>query len=484
MEVLKLVALHAFRIMARRNSFSKRCYSLKNIKTFSEVPTLKSYPLVGHTYLFLQNGPYKFERLTEAVLDISKTLGPIFKLNLGITLLITTNANDTKTLFRNEGVQPIRPPFPALYHYRKKEFNSTGVVPGNGDEWYKFRTGVTPLLRNPVVAHYLNKHEIVAKDFLSYLESKSNENNVVNDLYELLQRYTIEAISVVCPGARFNCFKNSEINEILEAGKNFMDGLYDTLMGPPIWKLFKTKGYKKLESSHKVIYRIMKNHLYNLKLQFNENAEKVKVNQPFMYALFSNDKLSWEDKIMVSMEVFFGGIDATATTIAFTLYYLSKNKHIQEKARSDVKNGNYGYLRACIKETLRMSPTAGANSRVLVQDAVIGGYLIPKHTLVSAFSPITSNDESYFKEANKYIPDRWLRENHEDCHKFASLPFGHGPRMCPGKRIAENEMIILLKEILLHFDLELPENVNVGMVTRMNRVPDRPINIKFTKLIV
>lgn len=76
-------------------------------------------------------GPYKAEKLTEAVIDLSKKFGPVFRLKLnGEDIVITVDAEDTRNLYQNEGVRPFRPPFPALYHYRKNKFNSVGIVPG------------------------------------------------------------------------------------------------------------------------------------------------------------------------------------------------------------------------------------------------------------------------------------------------------------------------------------------------------------------
>lgn len=225
--------------------------------------------------MFIFPGKYKVDRLTEAVLDISKTLGPIFKLNLsGKDMVITIDADDAKTLYLNEGKYPVRPPFPALEHYRKKRFNSIGVVPGNGEEWYKFRSGVTPLLKNNLVQSYAKEHEAVADTFVEYIRVKRNNNYILEDLFLHLLKFAIEgifkqcflsfsilwivlAISVTCPGYRIPCLLDNEIKSetIIQASIDLMNGLYSTLVGLPVWKLYKTDGYRKLETSHELIYR-------------------------------------------------------------------------------------------------------------------------------------------------------------------------------------------------------------------------------------
>lgn len=67
--------------------------------------------------------------------------------------------------------------------------------------------------------------------------------------------------------------------------------------------------------------------------------------------------------------------------MAMTFHYLATNPEIQEQAHQNVLGQGsaegLSFLRACIKETLRLSPTAGANSRFLASDANIGGYVVP-----------------------------------------------------------------------------------------------------------
>lgn len=66
-----------------------------------------------------------------------------------------------------------------------------------------------------------------------------------------------------------------------------------------------------------------------------------------------------------------------STAITMTLYYLSKNEKCQHEALNDVKNGSLSYLRACFKETLRLSATAGGTTRALPADVVMNDYNIP-----------------------------------------------------------------------------------------------------------
>ena len=74
----------------------------------------------------------------------------------------------------------------------------------------------------------------------------------------------------------------------------------------------------------------------------------------------------------------------TATTITMMLHHLARNYSLQEALFTDqnerpLRPGHTPpLLRACLKETLRLQPTASANSRILDADAVMSSYHIPK----------------------------------------------------------------------------------------------------------
>lgn len=76
------------------------------------------------------------------------------------------------------------------------------------------------------------------------------------------------------------------------------------------------------------------------------------------------------------------------------LYELARNPSIQAKIyeelkKDEMKPGHFPpLLRACLKETLRLHPTAGGTSRIIDSDAVLSGYNVPKG--VSIYSEFKS----------------------------------------------------------------------------------------------
>lgn len=62
---------------------------------------------------------------------------------------------------------------------------------------------------------------------------------------------------------------------------------------------------------------------------------------------------------------------------------------------------------------------------------------------------VMSRNEMHFTDADKFIPERWLRnctqavDTAPSASPFAFLPFGFGKRSCVGQRFSEMEIQIL-----------------------------------------
>lgn len=59
----------------------------------------------------------------------------------------------------------------------------------------------------------------------------------------------------------------------------------------------------------------------------------------------------------------------------------------------------------------------------------------------------------YFPNPNNFIPERWLREFHsQKIHPYLVLPFGHGPRTCIARRLAEQNLQLMIINVSKVFD--------------------------------
>jgi cytochrome P450 family 12 len=146
---------------------------------------------------------------------------------------------------------------------------------------------------------------------------------------------------------------------------------------------------------------------------------------------------------------------------------------------------NIPFMRASVKESMRLLPVVNGNTRRLNDNIVLNGYQVPKGTDILM---VSSANRMHFEKSNEYIPERWLKENHDekcpharDTHPFAFLPFGFGSRMCVGRRMADMELEIMTARILREFKIEWHQP-DLKRKTTILTLPDGPLKFTFKDL--
>lgn len=169
--------------------------------------------------------------------------------------------------------------------------------------------------------------------------------------------------------------------------------------------------------------------------------------------------------------------DTTSTTISALFFYLSRNRDVYRKlaeeirrtfeSNSEIRGGpqlaSCRYLRACIDETLRISPpVTGTPWRELYAEEegrgpwMVDGHVIPPGTQVGVCMYSIHHNEKYFVEPFAFRPERWLDDDQETQRLMNSAfsPFSLGPRGCAGKSMAYLETNLVLAKTLWYFDFE------------------------------
>src|SRR5262249_24666280 len=107
------------------------------------------------------------------------------------------------------------------------------------------------------------------------------------------------------------------------------------------------------------------------------------------------------------------------------------------------------------KESMRLYPPVYIFGRQAMQEVDIGGYLLPKGTIV-LLSPYTlPRRAEVWPNPQHFDPDRFLPDLEAARHRSAFIPFSAGPRTCIGNHFALMEGPIVLATLLHHADFEL-----------------------------
>lgn len=91
-----------------------------------------------------------------------------------------------------------------------------------------------------------------------------------------------------------------------------------------------------------------------------------------------------------------------------------------------------------------------------------------------------SKENSNYENPEEFDPDRWMTKTRDPRKLFSSLPFGFGPRMCPGRRIAEFEIHYLIANIIRKANIRYGEGEKEpGELFNLVMIPDRDCRLLF-----
>jgi cytochrome P450 len=98
-----------------------------------------------------------------------------------------------------------------------------------------------------------------------------------------------------------------------------------------------------------------------------------------------------------------------------------------------------------------------------MSDLEIGGYEIPRKSLVLMSQFVMHRDPRYFAEPLRFDPDRWTAETRESRPQFSYFPFGGGPRRCIGEGFAWMEGVLLIATLAQQWQMRLVPNHPVAL---------------------
>ncbi|XP_046965915.1 cytochrome P450 CYP12A2-like [Vanessa cardui] len=487
-------------IIKRFNAY--RLSSTFNIgtKPFEAIPGLSSLPLLGPMHHFLPG--IGSVGLRANFYDLSKVMyeryGSIVKLD-GIfaraSMVILYEPEHFDQIYRSEDILPSRPGFDTLLYYRTQLRKSVsngiyGLTVAEGAQWRDFRTKVNPALLKPkLVKLYAPVLEKIAEDMVARLKKLQEKDNYLEQNLDLeMTKWSLESVAVVGLGTRLGSLEDNLANDhpariLIQCAQDLLNLSWKLEFFPSLWRYYQTRNFKKLVKTLDLQWEVSVKFIEEAKRKINERGHDV----PEEDKSIIEKLLAVDDKVAIMManEMLLAGIDTVAFTALCLLYNLATNPKAQEKIIEDIKSSEQSnrYLRACIKESLRLFPVLPANLRRTTKEHIVGGYSIPKGIDVIAPNEFLSKMEKHYPRAKEFIPERWLVDKSDllyygNCHPMVTLPFGFGVRSCIGRRIAEMEIEIFINKLLSDVKVTW-EGPPIQVVTKVLNSLKKPYYFKF-----
>ncbi|XP_014679516.1 PREDICTED: cytochrome P450 27C1-like isoform X2 [Priapulus caudatus] len=472
-------------------------------KPYSSIPSKAKLPYLGHFFHGLAYAK-KTYKLTE---DWYQDLGPIFQIKImNLDMVVIRDPDDIKQHFRMEAKYPQRLEFKSWLHYREVHDEELGVLLADGEKWHVQRRAISPYMMQPryvaTYTHDLNDTALDAVDLLRHERDTRGGGKVVPLMRDLLFRWALESIGVVLFGKRIGCLSlEGSTDPDTDAFAHAVNDMFTTservgFLPLAFVKIFFRKDFAKHMACWDTIYRVAKKYIDAQLNAITEEGSKDEEAGGLVRQLATNKELTIKQVYATAIDVMTGAVDTTTTALQWCLYELARNPDVQERLYAElvrvVPDGrreqitqkhliDLHYLKACVKETLRLYQIAGGYSRVLEQDTVIRGYKLPKGTVIAGATPNLCRDSNYFEDAGEFKPERWLRDasgRKQETHPFAYLPFGFGTRSCVGRRFAELEMHLLLGQLVRQFIVRPGNAVDVEINHTLLIYPSKSVDIE------
>ncbi|XP_037095015.1 cytochrome P450 [Syngnathus acus] len=449
-----------------------------------------------------------FKTTQQMQIEHKKLYGPLWKSTYGPLVVVNVaSAELIEQVLRQEGRHPVRSDMPHWRHYREVRNQAHGPLTEIGANWLRIRSILNPRMLKPKhVVSYADTINPVVADFVERLcWLRLNNNNGVTDLVpdvtEELYRFAFEGICSVLFETRLGCLEQDipvETQKFIHSvGEMFRLSsiviLFPKRYWPylPFWKNFAATWDHLFKFSEELVQK---------KLEELGKKEQVDGDMEGAYLthLLLSQKMNVTEILGSVTELLLAGVDTTSNTISWALYHLAKEPGIQDQLHQEVSTvcpasrgmptaediTRMPYLKAVVRETLRLYPVVPGNARLTVEnEIVVGDHLFPKRTLFHLCHYAVSHDDSVFPEPHRFLPQRWLRQENtkQQQHPFGSVPFGFGIRACLGRRVAELEMYLLLSTLIARFEVR-PDPSSTGPVKPITRTllcPAAPINLIF-----
>lgn len=431
-------------------------------RKISDLPGPRGWPVVGMAFDLGVDG------LHLTLEKWARTYGPLFRFNAGMREFVVTSdpvlidqalRARPETFRRDQRVEPVF-----------AELGVTGVFSVEGAAWRpQRRLAMDALSQRHLRDFYATLAKVAAR--LHKRWAAAAASGEVVDLPDDLMRFTVDVTTSLAFGCDLNTLEGGE--DVIQRELSLVFPTFARRLNSmfPYWRWFRLAPDRRVDKAIATL-RVWIAELVTQARRKHE-ADPTRKPENFLESMVAGrdeDGKPFADEVLFgnAMTMLLAGEDTTANSVAWAVHLLCD--HPDEvaalRAQLDARLGDDAVpadldvanvldrATAISNESMRLRPVAPVNFVQANVDTVLGDIHIPKDTPVVILGRIAATDATYFGEPERFLPARWLEKTDRVHEPGASMPFGSGPRICPGRTLALVEMRVLLATLYKSFEVE------------------------------
>ncbi len=352
------------------------------------------------------------------------------------------------------------------------ELGIKGVFNAEGEVWRRQRKLSVAALAQRNLHRLFPNIQTVARRLKTRWERSASAGETL-DVAEELERFTVDVTMLLVFGHDANTVEQgddviqSELEVILPGiSRRFFAFI-------PTWRYVQTPSDRRLKRALVNVRAWLGELVAEARARLKTEPERAQKSSNFVEAMVmtrdENGSPFSDDVIMSNLlTLLVAGEDTTAFTLAWAIHQLCDSPQWASEIRREADEivgatvvagshdvaGRLVCAGAVASETMRLRPVGPISFADANVDTSLGDFIVPKETAVLALLRPAALDRANFFDPLAFRPERWLDDSIRPHNVSAYMPFGSGPRMCPGRSLALLEMKTLLSMLYKNFDVE------------------------------
>ncbi len=444
-------------------------------RPLDSLPGPRAWPWVGN---LPQIDPLRMHAKLEAW---ARQYGPLYRIRLGNREMLVISRTDLIAAMLRDRPDAWRRPRPMQNIIR--EMGGHGLFSAEGDDWRRQRKLVMGAFDPGHLKSYFPSLVRVTERLRARLDDAARRGEVL-DLQTVLMRYTVDVTAGLAFGIDMNT--QQQPHDALQA---HLDKVFPMLMrrifAPfPWWRYLRLPSDRAFERHlvkvHEAIGGFVSAARERMALDPRLHEKPTNLLEALIAARDDEGAgLSEEEVVGNVMTVLLAGEDTTANTLCWTLHLLHTHRgvwgelmsHVDAALGGDDLPRNFEVARGLeaiehsVNEAMRLYPVAPFLMLESNAATTLAGISLSRGTTAICLMRNGAVDTRPTADAAAFRPRRWSEasgpasddrpavEAGSRSLQKASMPFGAGPRMCPGRYLAMLEMKMVLATVARNFEL-------------------------------